>query len=158
MTPTKPLLLSLLLLTLAAPATRADDAEPFEWAGAWTTDRGATRVVDGAGRPGHQRTLEWPSTPPILLSGAGNTNNAGHDETRQQQDRCRHPLRDLDDSHDVLLAHTRNSAARLHCTMIIRKSGSGQPYSSQKNFSQFTVLSHHCLCRLTSCRAGGVTS
>lgn len=72
MTPTKPLLLSLLLLTLAAPATRADDAEPFEWAGAWTTDGGATRTVDGAGRPGHQRTLEWSSTPPVLLSGAGN--------------------------------------------------------------------------------------
>lgn len=72
MTPTKPLLLSLLLLTLAAPATRADDAEPFEWAGVWTTGRGATRVVDGAGRPGHQRTLEWSSTPPVLLSGAGN--------------------------------------------------------------------------------------
>ncbi len=57
-----------------------------------------------------------------------------------------------------LLAQTRNSAARLHCTTIIRKSGSGQPYSSQKNFSQFTVLSHHCLCRFTSCSAGGVTS
>lgn len=31
-------------------------------------------------------------------------------------------------------------------------------YSSQKNFSQFTVLSHHCLWRFTSCKAGGVTS
>ena len=31
-------------------------------------------------------------------------------------------------------------------------------HSSQKNFSQFTVLSHHCLWRLTSCNAGGVTS
>lgn len=29
--------------------------------------------------------------------------------------------------------------------------------SPQKNSSQSTVLSHHCLWRLTSCKAGGVT-
>jgi hypothetical protein len=74
MTTTNRLLLSLLLLALAAPAARATDDVPFEWAGAWLTDGGATRVVDGAGRPGHQRSLEW--TPsrgaPVRLAGAGN--------------------------------------------------------------------------------------